>query len=295
MRMLQVSAVLQLSLLQVAACMLLGLFSLNAHGQDDAVRETPLAPKVSWYTYINRQTQGPFSEIEMEKMVADGRITHYTMVAKGGTQEWMPAHTVFAFSTPLPPKPAPVQSNRDAAASDTDAYLQSKAKHVRAGNVMAAIGMIGAPLMVGVAVLTISESIDVGSAMALTVWAVGFGGLRIGGAITSAVAARRYTRTAGPPLFDLWPFWCGAGTFAIDMATIILMNNQLIGFKAAIGMLLFSLVARDVCWIINGVKARKATKEHRQKYTPAPTPSVVVAPFINPRSSSYGLEFGMRF
>ena len=74
---------------------------------EPAPEAPPPAPEVHWYTHINGQNQGPFTQAEMEKMVTTGMITHNAKVNKAGTPDWVAAHTMFQFQTPPPPAAPP--------------------------------------------------------------------------------------------------------------------------------------------------------------------------------------------
>ena len=49
---------------------------------------------MQWFIVINGAQAGPFTEAQLQSMVATGQLTPQTLVWKPGDRDWMPAHTL---------------------------------------------------------------------------------------------------------------------------------------------------------------------------------------------------------
>ncbi|MBN2527092.1 MAG: DUF4339 domain-containing protein [Deltaproteobacteria bacterium] len=275
--------------------------SIRTSDSDSACTSSP--QEIMWYTFINDRQQGPFPQSRMEEMVDNGIITHYTHVNRAGTAQWVEAQTIFKFATP--PRPTTVDAQKQASKGQSatervqssptqqtnEEYLNQKARHVTAGNALAAIGMLGSAAGMVIQLNGVSDDDDE-VFLAGTGVSIGFGVLRLTGVIASGVAARRYTRRLGKPLFSLGAFW---GGFGVNIAGTILqyaLGNQ--NVNAWIGIGVGTEILLDVFWMVHRFKAAKTTSDHRTMAAAQP-PRVAVVPMANPRLSSYGLGLQMSY
>ncbi len=73
----------------------------------------PLPAGPQWHVAVNGQTQGPFSQADLQNLVANGQLTPATMVWTAGQDGWKKAAEVQGLAglfaqTPPPPPPPPI-------------------------------------------------------------------------------------------------------------------------------------------------------------------------------------------
>ena len=163
-------------------------------GQETEAAPEPKVPQeTQWYTHLNGQTQGPFSQSKMEEMVANGMITHTTSVNRAGDDGWVEAQTVFTFKAP-PPAVLPARTGNkmtvaEKRAADPNydnrmAFLNSRRTSARVGLLMNIIGLAFIPVGMGVMIATESDGLGAGLVF-------GAEALRVSGFIVANVARKR--------------------------------------------------------------------------------------------------------
>ncbi|MBN2527090.1 MAG: DUF4339 domain-containing protein [Deltaproteobacteria bacterium] len=270
----------------------------------DSVVSSPPPQEIMWYAYMNGSKLGPFAQTKMEEMVANGIITHYTQVNRVGTAQWVEAQTVFTFATE--PRPAAVEARMPvseiqsvpgrpqpapSAPRVNDEYLYIKASHVKSANAVAAIGMLGSAAGMALQIAGISAENEDRFLAGMGV-SIGFGVLRFIGVVASGVAARRYTRLSGKPLFSFGAFW---GGFFVGIAGSVM--QYALGAEnvnAQIGIGVGTELIRDIFWIVHCANAAGTTMAHRTRAA-THTPRFAMVPMVNPRVSSYGLGLQMSY
>ncbi|MEW6712868.1 MAG: SPFH domain-containing protein [Candidatus Riflebacteria bacterium] len=88
-----------------------GMAGMMNPGMAAPMAPPPLPGGAQWHVAVNGQTQGPFSQADLQNMAANGQLTPATMVWTAGQDGWKKAAEVpglsglFAHTPPPPPPP----------------------------------------------------------------------------------------------------------------------------------------------------------------------------------------------
>ena len=262
-------------------------------------------PAMQWFVMQNMVTSGPYSEDDLALKINNGVIQLDARIRRADSKKWVKASSVFVF-----PRSAYIrqekltqyknsQRNKQHAAAQyslklaaDQPYLEKKAQHVKVGNVVAGIGMVGSVVGLSLQLSAIGKEDEALFYTGIGV-SFGFGIMRFAGAIASGIAATRYARKTEKDFS--WVLFTGGWLFGLggQLFVTLASNNEDVPAGVILGTAVTSQVVLTMAWIAHCIAAAQLTSDHRK--SAVVSNGYAILPTYDPIQRSIGLLFHMQY